>query len=199
MVYLPRLMQNKRTLRLLLAAIIVASVVTLSLVAYRQLSGRRPVAPVSHPSTGSVGQSMKGATFTETFKDSTKWNLIAEDAEYDNSRGTVNLRKVRVTVAAADKGVGEVTLISNSALYDTGTKDVAMSGAVQATSTTGMKFSSERVFLKGAEQLITTDDPVAFSKGALSVKGKGMEYRLSNGNLQLNTAVNASFAGGKTR
>lgn len=142
---------------------------------------------------------MKGATFTETFKDNTNWNLTAEEAEYDNTNGTVNLRKVRMLVASTDKGVGEVTLTADRALYDTATKDVALSGAVNASSSTGMKFSTERVRLQAAQKVLTSDDPVAFSKGTLSVKGKGMEYRLSNGNLRLKTAVDASFAKGKIR
>jgi LPS export ABC transporter protein LptC len=192
-------MLSKNKFRLLLAAAIMAAAVALAMVAYRQLSGRKAPAPVAQSSSSSVDLAMKGATFTETFKDNTKWNLNAENAEYDNSNGTVNLRRVRMLVASTDKGVGEVTLTADKALYDTATKDVALSGAVNASSTTGMKFSTERVRLQAAQKILTSDDPVAFSKGTLSVKGKGMEYRLLNGNLRLKTSVDASFAGEKTR
>lgn len=199
MLYLPRLMRSKGKFRLLLAAAIVTAAVALAMVAYRHLSGRKTAPPVAQPSSPSVDLAMKGATFTETFKDNTKWNLTAENAEYDNSNGTVNLRKVRMTVASTDKGVGDVTLTADRALYDTGSKDVALSGAVNASSSTGMKFSTERVRLQASQRLLASDDPVAFSKGTMSVKGKGMEYRLSNGNLRLKTAVDASFAGGRAR
>lgn len=192
-------MRTVGNIRLLLAAAIVAAAAALALVAYRQLSVRNAATPSSQPSSPSADLAMKGASFTETFKDNAKWNLTAAQAEYDTANGTVHLRKVRLTVASADPGVGEVTLTSDTAQYDTGTKDVALSGAVNASSSTGMKFSTERVRLNAAQQTITSRDPVSFSKGALAVKGTGMEYRLTSGNMRILTGVNASFTGGVTR
>ena len=195
MLYFDRLMRTPGKIRQLLALAIVAAVVVLAVVIYMRLPIRRQPAPTS-PSPGrSVDLTLKGIRFTETSKGATRWTLLAERAEYDTAHSLVNLFGVRLSLSAGGS-IGELVLNAARADYNTSTKDVALSGGVKATSSTGMEFSTANARFVAAKGVVTSSDRVRFSDSRLTVEGTGMEYQVEQAKLHLKNDVTATVKGG---
>ncbi|WP_298435575.1 LPS export ABC transporter periplasmic protein LptC [Geobacter sp.] len=134
--------------------------------------------------------SLKNIHYTETKDGVKKWDLFAEQGEYDKGRDVTRLRGVRF-ILPGDARSGDITLRADQADYLNASKDVALAGNVVATSVSGMRFSTGHVSYLAARSLITTDDRVRYSDGRFDVEGVGMELSVKSRELRILKDVRA--------
>jgi LPS export ABC transporter protein LptC len=191
-------MLTARKIRLVLAIAIIAAIAGIVIVAMKRLSPS-----VSSPSGTVAGKdrraevALRGISVTETSSGSTKWNLVAETAEYDTGHAQVNLSDIKLSVAPIDKSLGELVLTSPTAVYHTETRDVYLNGGVRARNSKGMEFTTKSVRFRGALGIVTTTDAVRFSDEDLTLEGVGMEFNVASSALKLSKDVTATVRGGK--
>lgn len=185
-------------IRMLLALTIVGTVVGLVVVTLKRMpSTVQDSLPARSTAERQAELTLRGIRVSETADGSTRWNLVAEKAEYDTDRTLVSLADVRLTVAPIDKKLGELELVSPTATYNTETRNVFLSGGVKARSTTGMGFSSRTVRFLGTSGIVTTADPISFSDEGFSLQGTGMEFVVGSSQLKIKKNVTATVRGGK--
>lgn len=137
-----------------------------------------------------VELSLKNIHYTETKDGVKKWDLYAEQGEYDKEREVTRLRKVRF-ILPGDARTGDITLRADQADYLNASKDVTLSGNVVATSVSGMQFSTGHVAYQSARSLVTTDDRVRYADGQFDVDGVGMEFSVKSRDLRILKDVRA--------
>jgi len=134
--------------------------------------------------------------YTETKNGIKQWDLFAEKGEYDKARDVTVLTGVRMVLHEKDKS-GDITLVADRADYFNGSKDVALSGNVVATSESGMEFATARASYKSDRSVVVTDDRVSFTDGTLSVTGVGMEFFVKTRQVRVLRDVTATVVPGK--
>lgn len=187
-------------IRLILAVVIVSAIAGIVFVAMKRLQSQGHSSPAAIVvETGQAEAVLRGIRVNETSGGNAKWNLVAEHAEYDTDQAVVKLADVRLTVAPVDKSRGELQLTSPTAIYNTETKDVSLSGGVTAKNSKGMEFTTRSVSFSGNRGVISTVDPVRFSDEELALEGTGMEYNVASAALKITRDVTATMRGGKRR
>ena len=187
-------------IRMLLAIAIVAAIAGIVVVAMKRLPTQVPQSSTTTTDVQRQSEvTLRGIRVNESSNGSTKWTLVAATAEYDSRRGLVDLADVRLSVAPIDKSLGELVLTSPTAVYNTTTRDVSLTGGVKAKSSRGMEFSTRSVNFLGGRGVVTTVDAVRFSDEDLTLEGTGMEYNIASSALRVTSNVTATMRGGKHR
>jgi lipopolysaccharide export system protein LptC len=145
-----------------------------------------------------IDVALRKVHFTETRDGMKKWDLVADQAEYDKGREVTHLTGVHLVVAGG-RTTGDITLTAGRADYYNSTRDVKLVGKVVAKSVSGMEFSTENAAYIAARSIITTASRVKFTDGTLTVEGVGMELRPETKNIRLFHEVTADIRRGAGR
>ena len=195
MLYFAGIMVNPSKIRQLLAIVIVlASLALAAAIALKTFRGMRS-GPILPGLPKNIDVALQKIHYTETKNGEKKWDLLADRAEFDKTRDVIRLSNVRLDVAMSGK-LKNIVLTSAQADYHTGTKNVELSGGVIAKSSSGMKFTTDKVAYISSRSLLRTADRVEFADGNLKVEGVGMELMVDTKILKINKQVTASYGGG---
>jgi len=137
-----------------------------------------------------IDVALRKVHFTETRDGIKKWDLVADQAEYDKGRDVTHLTGVRLVVAGG-RATGDITLTAGRADYYNGTRDVRLVDKVVAKSDSGMEFTTESAAYIAARSVITTSSRVKFADGTLTVEGVGMELKPETKNIRVFNEVTA--------
>lgn len=139
--------------------------------------------------------SLRNIHYTETKDGVKKWDLYAEQGEYDKAKDVTRLTGVRF-VLPRDAKTGAITLHADRADYFNATKDVKLVGNVIATSESGMEFATGHLSYSATRSLVSTDDRVRYSDPQLSVEGVGMEMAVKTRDIRILKDVRATVRPG---
>ena len=196
--YFDRIMLNMSKIRQLLALVIVVATLALAaVIALKAYRGMRS-APVLPSLPKNIDLSLQKIHYTEIKEGVKKWEMVAEKADYDKVEDVVHLAGVRFDITRAGKA-GKIILTAARAEYDTRKKDVMLAGNVQARSSSGIEFSTERIAYIGAQSLLRTTERVKFNDGNLKVEGVGMDFMVDEKTLKILRQVEASYSVGTSR
>lgn len=182
-------------IRQLLALLLVAAAAALVVTIVLRSSRRTPTGENHSRMPANIDVALQQLHYTETKGGVKRWDLVAKRAEYDRSRGVVNLTSVRLVVAG-NRQTGDITLDAARADYETQTKNIRLSGGVAAKSASGMEFTTGQAEFLAARSLIRTADRVSYRDRRLRVEGKGMELSTDTRDLHLLNDVTAEVKGG---
>lgn len=180
--------------RFLALAIVLAAISVVVAITLKVQQGKAP-AETLHRLPVNVDVALQKIHYTETKAGVKKWDLLADQAVFDKKSEIVHLTGVCLLVAAGGK-MGDITLTSDRADYDSKSKDVKLVGNVEAKSVSGMRFTTESAIYVANRSLIKTADRVRFSDGQLDLDGVGMELMTVTKNLRIMKDVTASVRTG---
>ena len=185
-------MLRPKTIRRLLAVVIVLTSVSLAIAILLKLYRFSKPARALRKQSPSIELSLQQIHYAESDGGVKKWDLYADSADYDKSQDVTKLEKIRLVLPKTGARK-EMILTADRAKYVNGTKDVHLSGNVVAGDGTLLKFMTERLSYIAARSTVFTEDRVEFMDGSLTVKGVGMNFSTSSGNVHVLHSVTATF------
>jgi LPS export ABC transporter protein LptC len=177
-------MIKSNKIRQLLALFIVVASLSLAVVIVLKVYREKATAELLRKLPQNIDVALRKIHFTETRDGIKKWDLVADQAEYDKGREVTHLTGVRLVVAGG-RATGDITLTAGRADYYNTSRDVRLAGKVMAKSVSGMEFSTESATYIAARSVITTSSRVKFADGTLTVEGVGMELMPATKNIRV--------------
>lgn len=184
-------MLNVNKIRQLLASVIVLAGLSLAVAIFLKVHRGEPAKPVTRM-PGNVDMSLQKIHFTETKDGVKKWDLTAERAAYDKGREMAHLTGIRLVVPG-DHATGDITLTSDRADYNMATRDVHLAGNVAASSSSGMRFTTDQAVFKADASVVRSEGRVSFSDGSVSLEGSGMQFSTVTRDIRISRDVTASI------
>jgi LPS export ABC transporter protein LptC len=191
-------MIKSNKIRQLLALFIVVATLSLAVVIALKVYREKATAELLRKLPQNIDVALRKVHFTETKDGIKKWDLVADQAEYDKSREVTHLTGVRLVVAGG-RATGDITLTAGRADYYNTSRDVRLDGKVLAKSVSGMEFTTESAAYNAARSVIFTSSRVKFADGTLNVEGVGMELVPATKNIRVFNAVIAHIMPGAGR
>jgi len=183
-------MIKSNKIRQLLALFVVVASLSLAVVIVLKVYREKGTAGLLRKLPQNIDVALRKVHFTETRDGIKKWDLVADQAEYDKGREVTHLTGVRLVVAGG-RATGDITLTAGRADYHNITRDVRLVGKVVAKSVSGMEFTTESAAYIAARSVITTSSRVKFADGTLTVEGVGMEFKPETKNIRVFNEVTA--------
>ena len=164
-----------------MALFIVVSGVALTTVIIKRHSGANSVSTPSSKNLQGVDLSLQQIHLSETEGRNRKWELFADAASYDKGKELTRLKHVRFIVQSL-QNTGALTVTADHGCYWNLSKNVTLSGNINAVNNRGFQFVAEDLEYRADSSLLLTTGAVSMSNGPLMVKGIGME--LKSGDMQ---------------
>ncbi len=134
------------------------------------------------PTNTGAEQVMQGVHFVESRSGNRDWEMFAEAAEGYQSKGTWELKKVKVLFYSDD--VVQFTVTGKTGNIDAKSKDIDIAGSVETKSSNGYLFQTEQLRYQARLRLLTSKDKVHMlgppdSKGNfINLNGQDMETQV---------------------
>lgn len=142
-------------------------------VLYWAFSSQPPEVPPVDPKPQLTTMSYEGNSISEE-KDGRKiWDLTAEVIEVDPDTKNMTLKKIDGVFYQEDGKT--VSLKAPTAFYDTKSRDLAISGGVQAKTNDGATFAAEQVFWQGEQEIFYGEGNVQAEKDDTVLSGDRIE------------------------
>jgi LPS export ABC transporter protein LptC len=180
----------KRWSTLIFAAVVVF-VAGIALV--MTLRDRGPRADQRDPAASAADYRIKEVRLREESRNGTRWQLDADQAEVFEATGKTWLRKIVITIE--DKGQ-TWTVTSDEGELIQADKDVALSGNVVVASSDGLRLETGRLRWDGKTERAWTDEPVTLYRSGVVVTGRGLEARVSDETVTIESRVRATVSPG---
>ena len=184
-------MLNSLLLRRLLGGILVVALLVVVVVTVRffmESSMRDKHSPSSQPG---VDIGLKTIHFTESEAGRKKWELFAENGEYDKASEKTTLSGIRFIVASDQKG--PVTVTAGTGEYFHHSKKLILKGGVDARTEDGAFFETPGVAYNSKTRTFSTKEHVRFADNGLEVEGVGMDFMVDGFAARVHSMVSATI------
>lgn len=170
-------MQNFNKIRRVLAFAVIAASTYLTVAIAVKFHRVKDPADILADLPKNIDLSLKKVHYTNTKDGVLLWDLVASKVDYYNDPGVARFTDAEM-VMFGKGGAEKYTLKADSADWHKKTGNVKLTGNVEATSGSGMKFTTGHLEYHAAKSLVSTPDRVRLVDGNLSVEGTGMEMQV---------------------
>jgi len=119
----------------------------------------------------------------QTIGNEKQWELLAKSAlEYEDQK-EVFIKDTLIYFFKKNKIV--LTVKSKEGIVDLRTKDIIISGNVDASSSDGLNLKTESLRWLSADGKMVTEDPIVLTRAEMIIEGKGMEADIGLGKLKV--------------
>ncbi len=185
-------------IRQLLALLVICASLAIAIAISLKVYWGRQKAELLRKLPQNIDVSLQKIHLTETRNGTKKWDLVADQAEFDKRRDVTHLTGVRLVVAG-DRATGDITMTAPQADYHNTSRDVTLAGKVEAKSVSGMEFTAEGATYDAARSLITTPSRIRFTDRRMTLEGTGMEFKPETRNVRILSKVTANIVPGAAR
>jgi LPS export ABC transporter protein LptC len=157
------------------------------------LRDRGPRADQREPAVSAADYRIKEVRLREESRNGTRWQLDADQAEVFEATGKTWLRNVVITIE--DRGQ-TWTVTSEEGELVQPDKDVSLRGNVVVASSDGLRLETSRLRWDGNAERAWTDEPVTLSRSGVVVTGRGLEARVRDETVTIESGVRATLRPG---
>ncbi|MDD2852819.1 MAG: LPS export ABC transporter periplasmic protein LptC [Desulfuromonadaceae bacterium] len=176
-----------------LALLVIAAIAAIAAAVFRDGSGETTaVRPSVQSLPRNIDVSLKRARFSELQDGVVKWELFAEQADYGKASEVAYLSDIKMEFQHTGSH-GAVTVTANKGQYATASRDVLLTGDINAVTEDGAHFSTDSLLFSGAAALFSTADPVTFRQQRLQLTATGMDFGVDNQLARFRSSVAASI------
>lgn len=184
-------MPNSLLFRRLLGGILVVALLVVVVVTVRffmESSTRDKQPTFSQPG---VDIGLKKIHFTESEAGRKKWELFAENGEYDKSSEKTTLSGIRFIVDSDQKG--PVTVTAGNGEYFHLSKKLILREGVVARTEDGAVFETPVMVYNSKTRTFSTKERVRFADKGLEVEGVGMDFMVDGFAARVHSMVSATL------
>jgi len=171
------------------AAVLLLIVIALAVFFRRSEPARSPMA--TGQAAGTPAATMEGMRASEFRQGVKRWDLIAEQAEYEKVPERTFLKGVTLVVAGKPS-VGTITFTSPQAEFMNASKNLLLPDGVSATGDRRLRFSAGPAVFSNASGLLTARGHVRYADDMLQVEGEEMLFATETRDLRLKRNVQAT-------
>ena len=184
-------MISSRYIKPLLALLVIAVIVGISAVVFRNSStGSGPVTSANQQLPHNIDVVLKKAHFSEIKDGLVEWELVAERVDYDKSGNTAYLSDI-LMVFQKTGSHGQITVTADKGEYSSTDKTVHLNGHVNVVTEDGASFKTNTLLYTGVTAHFTTSDPITFRQQRLHLTAVGMDLGVDDQRARFFSSINA--------
>jgi LPS export ABC transporter protein LptC len=186
-------MMSSGYIRRVLALLVVVSAAGVTFVVLRGERGPTPIQPVNQQLPRTIDVSLKKARFSEIKDGRLVWELVADRVDYDKEGGRAYLSDI-IMELQGDGPQESVRVTADRGEYSSSGNSVRLNGTIRVSTEKGARFETDSVLYAGANDQISTGDPVKFQQQRLQLTAIGMDLGVKNQRAHFHSAINASLS-----
>lgn len=180
-------------IRPLLALLVLAAIVGLAAVVFRNGSHESAPVPSATPQLPkNIDVALKNARFSEIQDGVLVWDLVAERVDYDKTGEIAYLSNIRMEFQKTSSQ-GAMTVTADKGEYFSTKKNVSLTGNVRLVTEEGASFNTASINYNGASSLFTTRSPVVFRQERLQLNAVGMDMNVKTQKAIFKSSVSSSI------
>ena len=168
--------------------ILVISVAAILLVMESRKSSPSPLLNIM---SDKVDLQVKNINYTDVGDSGLKWEIKADSAKYIKSENLAMFDRVRVKLLMSDGKT--IVMTGDKGTLNTNTKDMEITGNVEAVSDRGDRLTTDILKYSGSERRIYSEVAVTMENARMQVRGMGMSLSLEDKDVALLSRVRANI------
>ena len=138
-----------------------------------------------------VDLQVKNINYTDVGDSGLKWEIKADSAKYIKSENLAMFDRVRVKLLMSDGKT--IVMTGDKGTLNTNTKDMEITGNVEAVSDRGDRLTTDILKYSGSERRIYSEVAVTMENARMQVRGMGMSLSLEDKDVALLSRVRANI------
>ena len=187
-------MLSPRNIRLVLAASVVTAVIGIVAAIFLKGSKSVPPEPVSRQLPQNIDVALHKARFTEMRAGTVVWELVADQAQYDQDGDLAGLAGIRMEFARTATA-GRIVVTGERGEYSVKKRNVKLHGKVRVTTENGVNFETEALEYLAEPSRFVCPQQVRFRHQRLDLVASRMELDVKSQAASFHDAVDATVAG----